>query len=92
MDNTPTTANIFLALVWALLGIAVIAVAIFLVNHGKLVLAPLMVLLSVILFMLSAQRTQRFAIAPQAFQKRLLLLGITLTLLSSLSATYYSAV
>ncbi|MDN5501925.1 hypothetical protein K5M76_03145 [Shewanella xiamenensis] len=49
-------------------------------------------MMSVILFMLSAQRTQRFAMEPTKFKKRMQFAAFSTVILSSLSIVLNSAV
>ncbi|EOG1678604.1 hypothetical protein ACK3PQ_004049 [Acinetobacter baumannii] len=92
MNTVQPVQNLTLATIWFTFGLAVVATAI-LVLFGKApFLAPALLMMSVLLFMLSAQRTVRFAIEPTKFKKRMQFVAFATAILSSLSIVFNSAV
>lgn len=92
MNTVQPVQNLTLATIWFTFGLAVVATAI-LVLFGKApCLAPALLMMSVLLFMLSAQRTVRFAIEPTKFKKRMQFVAFATAILSSLSIVFNSAV
>ena len=92
MNAVQPVQNLTLATIWFTFGLAVVATAV-LVLFGKApCLAPALLMMSVLLFMLSAQRTVRFAIEPTKFKKRMQFVAFATAILSSLSIVFNSAV
>jgi hypothetical protein len=92
VNTVQPVQNLTLATIWFTFGLAVVATAI-LVLFGKApFLAPALLMMSVLLFMLSAQRTVRFSIEPTKFKKRMQFVAFTTAILSSLSIVFNSAV
>ena len=92
MNNLAPTQNPILAVVWLVLGLAVVSAAIAALMGNEPFLTPALLTMSVLLFMLSAQRTQRFAIQPTKFNRRMQFVAIATVILSSLSIVFNSAV
>ena len=91
MNTVQPAQNLTVATIWFTFGLAVVATAI-LVLFGKApFLAPALLMMSVLLFMLSAQRTVRFAIDPNKFKRRMQFGAVATTILSSLSIVFNSA-
>jgi hypothetical protein len=78
------------ATIWIALGFAVASAAI-LVLFGKVpFLAPALLMLSALMFMLGAQRTERFAVESIKFKKRIQLVAFATAILGSLSIIFNS--
>lgn len=92
LSNLAPAQNPIFAVIWLILGLTVISAAIAaLIGNGPFI-APALLMMSVILFMLSAQRTQRFAMEPTKFKKRMQFAAFSTVILSSLSIVLNSAV
>lgn len=92
MKNLVPAQNPALAVIWLVLGFAVVSAAVAaLISNGPFI-APALLMMSAILFMLSAQRTQRFAMEPTKFKKRMQFSAFSTVILSSLSIVLNSAV
>lgn len=83
-DFTPAR-NLILAIIWFALGLLIVSAAIVALFGNGPFIAPALAMMSVILFMLSAQRTQRFAVAPDKFKKKMQFVAFSTVILSSLS-------
>ena len=92
MNTLPPAQNLILALIWLILGLALVSAAIAALMGNGPFIAPALLMMSVILFMLSAQRTQRFAIEPTNFKKRMQFVAFATAILSSLSIVFNSVV
>jgi hypothetical protein len=84
--------NIIVAAIWFAIGLAVVSTAIIVLFGKAPFLSPALLLMSALLFMLSAQRTQRFAMEPIKFRKRMQFVAFSMAILSSLSIVFNSAV
>ena len=92
LSNIAPVPNPIFAVIWLVLGLAVVSAAIAaLIGNGPFI-APALLMMSAILFMLSAQRTQRFAMEPIKFKKRMQFAAFSTVILSSLSIVFNSAV
>lgn len=92
MNNLAPAQNQIFAVIWLVLGLAVVSSAIAaLIGSGPFI-APALFMMSVILFMLSAQRTQRFAMESTKFKRRMQFIAFATVILSSLSTVFNSAV
>lgn len=92
MNTVQPAQNLTLATIWFTFGLAVVATAIFFLFGKAPFLTPALLMMSALLFMLSAQRTQRFAIEPTKFKKRMQFGAFATAILSSLSIVFNSAV
>lgn len=91
MSNSVPAQNLILAAIWFMLGLGLVTAAIATLMWRGAFIAPALLMMSVILFMLSAQRTQRFAIEPTKFSKRMQFSAFATIILSSLSIVFNSA-
>ena len=85
MTTLVPNQKLLLAFIWLALGLVVLAAAIAALLGSGPFIAPALLMLSVMLFMLSAQRTHRFAIAPAKFKTRIQFVAFAAAILSSLS-------
>lgn len=92
MNNLAPAQNPILAVIWLVLGLAVVSAAIAALMGNGPFIAPALLMMSVLLFMLSAQRTERFAIDSIKFKKRMLFGAFATAILSSLSIVFNSVV
>ena len=92
MNNPAPAHNPILAVIWLVLGLAVVSAAIAALMGNAPFIAPALLVMSVTLFMLSTQRTQRFAMEPTKFKKRMQFAAFATVILSSLSIVLNSAV
>ncbi|MDR6985468.1 hypothetical protein J2X32_004133 [Rheinheimera pacifica] len=92
MNTEPPAQNLIPAVIWLVLGLAIVSAAIAALRGNGPFIAPALLMMSVILFMLSAQRTQRFAIEPNKFKKRMQFVAFSTAIISSLSIVFNSAV
>ena len=92
MNNLAPVQNSILAVIWLALGLAVVSAAIAALMGNGPFIAPALLVMSVILFMLSAQRTQRFVMEPTKFKRRMQFVAFATVILSSLSIVFNSAV
>lgn len=91
MSNSVPAQNLIWAVVWFMLGLGLVSAAIAALMWRGAFIAPALLMMSVILFMLSAQRTQRFAMERSKFSKRMQFVAFATTILSSLSIVFNSA-
>jgi len=84
--------NIVVAAIWFAIALAVASSAIIVLFGKAPFLSPALLMMAALLFMLSAQRTQRYAIAPTKFKKRMQFVAFATAILSSLSIVFNSAV
>jgi len=92
VNNLAPAQNPILAVIWLVLGLAVVSAAIAALMGNGPFIAPALLMMSVLLFMLSAQRTERFAIDSIKFKKRMLFGAFATAILSSLSIVFNSVV
>lgn len=92
VNNLASAQNPILAVIWLVIGLAVVSAAIAALMGNGPFIAPALLVMSVILFMLSAQRTQRFAMEPTKFKRRMRFVAFATVILSSLSIVFNSAV
>lgn len=92
MNTVQPDQNLTLATFWFTLGLAVATTAILVLFSKAPFLAPALLMISVLLFMLSAQRTEHFTIDPTKFKKRMHFGGLVTVLLSTLSIVFNTAV
>ena len=92
MSNIAPAQNPALAVIWLVLGLAVVSAAVAALLSNSPFITPALLMMSAILFMLSAQRTQRFAMEPIKFKKRMQFVAFATVILSSLSIVFNSAV
>ena len=92
MSTLTPTRNLIFAIIWFVLGLLIVSAAIAALFGNGPFIAPALVMMSVILFMLSAQRTQRFAMAPYKFKNHMQFVAFSTVILCSLSIVLNSVV
>ncbi|WP_146027237.1 hypothetical protein [Bowmanella denitrificans] len=80
------------AVIWFILGLVVGVAAIAALMSKAPFITPALLMMSVTLFMLSAQRTERFVMEPTKFKKRIQFFCFATVILSSLSIVFNAAV
>lgn len=90
MKNLAPTQNPIFTLIWLVLGLAVVSTAIAALIGSVPFIAPALLLMVVMLFMLSAQSTQRFAMEPTKFKNRMQFVAFATAILSSLAIVFNS--
>ncbi|MDF3123687.1 hypothetical protein [Rheinheimera sp. 1928-s] len=92
MFSAEPNQNTIVATIWFAIALAVASSAIIVLFGKAPFLSPALLMMSALLVMLSAQRTQRFAIEPTKFKKRIQFVAFATAILSSLSIVFNSAV
>lgn len=92
MFSSEPNHNIVVAAIWFSIGLAVASSAIIVLFGNAPFLSPALLMMSALLFLLSAQRTQRYATEPTKFKKLMQFVAFSTAILSSLSIVFNSAV
>lgn len=92
MFSAEPNQNIIVAAIWFVIALAVASSAIIVLFGKAPFLSPALLMMSVLLVMLGAQRTQSFAIEPTKFKKRMQFVAFGTAILSSISIVFNSAV